>query len=61
MILPKIRDPRFAAAAVALPPSFPRDPADRMIYGTAREHGWRLVTKDGRRRAHDPEHSVAVW
>jgi PIN domain nuclease of toxin-antitoxin system len=46
---------------VALPPSFPRDPADRMIYATAREHGWRLITKDGRLLGHDPEHSVALW
>jgi PIN domain nuclease of toxin-antitoxin system len=53
--------PAIAAAAVALPPSFPRDPADRMIYATAREHGWRLVTKDGRLLGHDPERGVALW
>jgi PIN domain nuclease of toxin-antitoxin system len=30
-------DPAIAAAAVALPPSFPGDPADRLIYATALE------------------------
>jgi PIN domain nuclease of toxin-antitoxin system len=32
-----------------------------MIYATAREHDWRLVTKDGRLLAHDPERRVALW
>lgn len=53
--------PSIAAAAVALPDSFPRDPADRLIYGTALEHGWRLVTKDGRMLGHEPEGAVALW
>jgi PIN domain nuclease of toxin-antitoxin system len=53
--------PAIAAAAVALPPSFPRDPADRLIYATARDHGWRLITKDGRLLGHDPERGVALW
>ena len=53
--------PAIAAAAVALPPSFPRDPADRLIFATALEHGWRLITKDDRLLAHDQEHTVALW
>ena len=53
--------PAIAAAAVALPLSFPRDPADRLIYATALEHGWRLITKDDRLLAHDPERGVALW
>jgi PIN domain nuclease of toxin-antitoxin system len=44
--------PAIADAAAALPASFPGDPTDRLIYSTAVEHGWRLVTKDGRLRAH---------
>jgi PIN domain nuclease of toxin-antitoxin system len=40
--------PAIAAAALALPSSFPGDPADRLIYATAVEHGWPLVTKDRR-------------
>lgn len=46
-------------SAVALPDSFPGDPADRLIYATAVEHGLRLVTKDAQMRKHG--RSVAVW
>jgi PIN domain nuclease of toxin-antitoxin system len=53
--------PAIAATAVALPSSFPGDPVDRLIYATAVEHGWRLVTKDGRLRAHRHPRPVAVW
>jgi PIN domain nuclease of toxin-antitoxin system len=38
--------PAIACTAVALPSSFPRDPADRLIYATAVEHDLPLVTKD---------------
>jgi PIN domain nuclease of toxin-antitoxin system len=38
--------PTIADTAVALPSSFPRDPADRLIYATAVEHDLPLVTKD---------------
>lgn len=31
--------PAIASAAVGLPSSFPGDPADRLIYATAIEHG----------------------
>jgi PIN domain nuclease of toxin-antitoxin system len=53
--------PPIADAAVALPSSFPGDPADRMIYATAIEHGLRLVTKDGAIRDHDHPRSLTIW
>lgn len=53
--------PAVAATAVALPSSFPGDPADRLIYATAVEHGWRLVTKDRRLRDHRHPRPVTVW
>lgn len=53
--------PAIAHAAVALPSSFPGDPADRLIYATAVEHGWRLVTKDGRLRSYQHPRPVTVW
>lgn len=53
--------PAIAETAVSLPASFPGDPADRLIYATAIERGWRLVTKDRRLRSHDHPGAVAVW
>ncbi len=53
--------PAIAEAAVTLPPLFPGDPADRLIYATAIEHGWRLVTKDRRLRDHPSPRPIAVW
>ncbi|CAN5238902.1 type II toxin-antitoxin system VapC family toxin [soil metagenome] len=53
--------PAIAAAVVALPSSFPGDPADRLIYATAVEHGWQLVTKDRRLRDHRHPRRVTVW
>lgn len=53
--------PAIADTAVALPSSFPGDPADRLIYATAIEHGLGLVTKDQAIRDHDPPRSVVVW
>jgi PIN domain nuclease of toxin-antitoxin system len=53
--------PAIAATAVALPASFPGDPADRLIYATAVEHGWELVTKDRRLRDHRHPRSITVW
>jgi PIN domain nuclease of toxin-antitoxin system len=50
-----------AATAVSLPAAFPGDPADRLIYATAVEHGWRLVTKDRRLRSHRHPRPVTVW
>ncbi len=53
--------PAIADTAVALPSSFPGDPADRLIYATAVERGWRLVTKDARLRAHRAPRPVVLW
>lgn len=53
--------PAVAATAVALPASFPGDPADRLIYATAIEQGWKLVTKDHRLREHRSPRPIAVW
>ncbi len=53
--------PAVAATAVALPSSFPGDPADRLIYATAIEHGWPLVTRDERLRRHRHPRRITVW
>ncbi len=53
--------PAIADTAVTLPSSFPGDSADRLIFATAIEHGWRLVTKDGALRAYRHPRPVAVW
>lgn len=53
--------PAIADTAVSLPASFPGDPADRLIYATAVEQGWRLVTKDHRLREHRHPRAVTVW
>jgi PIN domain nuclease of toxin-antitoxin system len=53
--------PAIAATAVSLPSSFPGDPADRLIYATAIEHGWRLVTKDERLRGQRHPRQITVW
>jgi len=53
--------PAIAATAVGLPSSFPGDPADRLIYATAMENGWRLITKDRRLRTHRHPRPVTLW
>lgn len=53
--------PAIADTAVALPSSFPGDPADRLIYATAIEQGSRLVTKDRAIRNHEHPRSIVVW
>ena len=53
--------PAIAGGAASLPATFPGDPADRMIYATAVEHGWRLVTKDGRLRRHRHPARPTLW
>jgi PIN domain nuclease of toxin-antitoxin system len=53
--------PAIATAAVTLPETFPGDPADRLIYATAVEHGCRLVTKDLRIRRHRQPRPITVW
>lgn len=53
--------PAIADAAVSLPASFPGDPADRIIYATAVEHGWQLVTKDRALRTHRHPPGMTIW
>lgn len=53
--------PAIAATAVALSPSFPSDPADRLIYATAIERGWPLVTKDEQLRRHRHARTTVIW
>ncbi len=53
--------PAIAIAAVSLPSSFPDDPADRLIYATAVEQGWSLVTKDERLRDHRHPRPITIW
>jgi PIN domain nuclease of toxin-antitoxin system len=53
--------PAIADTAVALPESFPGDPADRQIYATAIEQGVKLVTKDRAIATHDKPRSLVVW
>lgn len=54
-------NPAIADMAVRLPTAFPGDPADRLIYATAIEHGYRLVTKDRRLREHPHPSEVTIW
>lgn len=53
--------PEIADTAATLPSSFPGDPADRLIYATAIEHGISLVTKDRRLRSHRHPRQITVW
>jgi len=53
--------PAIADTAASLPSSFPGDPADRLIYATAIEHGLGLVTKDRSIRDHAHPQSLTIW
>jgi len=53
--------PAIADTAVSLPSSFPGDPADRLIYATAIEHGWSLITKDKKLHEHRQPRPVTLW
>jgi PIN domain nuclease of toxin-antitoxin system len=53
--------PAIADTAISLPSTFPGDPADRLIFATAVEHGMKLVTKDGRFGRHPLAPSLIVW
>ena len=46
--------PTATAAGLLDPAEFPGDPADRMIYATARAEGATLITRDQRLREFDP-------
>ena len=51
--------PEIAVDAALVPGAFPGDPADRIVYATARAHGARLVTKDAALRRYDAK--TTVW
>ena len=53
--------PAVADTAVALSSAFPGDPADRLIYATAVENGWRLVTKDHKLRRYRHPRKITIW
>lgn len=53
--------PSIATTAVDLPATFPGDLADRLIYATALQTGYRLITKDRKLRGHRHPHSVTLW
>jgi len=53
--------PAIAATAAGLEGGFPEDPFDRIIYATAVEHGWQLVTKDQRLLDYPADRTIAVW
>lgn len=53
--------PAIADTAVALPASFPNDPADRLIYASAVVRGMPLVTKDRALRKHRHPRQITVW
>ena len=53
--------PAIVATATELPDSFPGDPMDRIIYATAIERGWSLVTKDERIRRHPNPRPMTLW
>jgi len=53
--------PAIADTAVSLPSTFPGDPADRLIYATAIENGWRLITKDQKLHDHHQPRPVTLW
>lgn len=53
--------PAIARTAVRLGKGFPKDPADRLIYATAVEKGWDLVTKDAAIRGYKGARKRTVW
>ncbi|MBV9162873.1 MAG: type II toxin-antitoxin system VapC family toxin [Pseudonocardiales bacterium] len=53
--------PAIAHTAIALSSTFLGDPADRLIYATAVECGWSLVSKDRRLREHPYPREITIW
>jgi PIN domain nuclease of toxin-antitoxin system len=51
----------IATTAASLPALFPGDPADRLIYATAVENGWRLVSKDQALRDYRHPTQIVIW
>ncbi len=53
--------PEIASCAVNLSPRFPSDPADRIIFATAIETGYPLITKDKEIRQFKHPSNLAIW
>jgi PIN domain nuclease of toxin-antitoxin system len=53
--------PGIAATAAELSSPFPGDPMDRIIFATALENGWALVTRDESMRRHPFPRPVTIW
>jgi PIN domain nuclease of toxin-antitoxin system len=51
--------PQIAVDAGLLDDAFPGDPADRILFATARQHGARLLTRDRALREFDP--AATLW
>lgn len=58
-VVPLALSPEIAIDAALIPDAFTGDPADRIVYATARAHGARLVTKDAALRRYDAR--TTVW
>lgn len=58
-VVPLALSPEIAVDAALIPDEFPGDPADRIVYATARAHAARLVTKDAALRRYDAR--TTVW
>ncbi len=53
--------PTIAEIAVMLPSTMSSDPADRIIFASAIDNGWKLVSKDQAIRAHRHPGISVVW
>ncbi len=53
--------PTIAEIAVMLPSTMLSDPADRIIFASAIDNGWKLVSKDQGIRAHRHPGISVVW
>lgn len=53
--------PTIAATAAGLPDSFPPDPADRLIFATAIDHGLPIVSRDRRMQDHASLAAKVIW
>jgi PIN domain nuclease of toxin-antitoxin system len=58
-VVPLDVTPEIAVDAALLEPTFPGDPADRLLYATARHYRARLITRDRRLRKADP--AATLW
>jgi len=53
--------PSIARTAALLPGTFPGDPADRLIFATAIEHGIPIVSKDRQMHEHASLGPEVIW